>query len=160
MMWWWDSPMSRYRLAVLASSQAAQSSLTVVVCAINYGPCLWAWCLVSEWQGVTLILAGVKAIWTVWLKYTLFQAWSSCLYRSDGTSKSHTYQNSYQGKRGIVLWISVGCSIEFDKQKAGCVNGMKIGIINLQTAALLGIVNHCSAEGHHLSPSPNFRQGM
>lgn len=58
-----------------------------------------------------------------------------------------------------MLCSSMGCRIEleFDRQNAGCISGMKTGIINQQTA-LLGVVNHCSAEGHHLSPSPNFRQ--
>lgn len=61
----------------------------------------------------------------------------------------------------MILCSSVGCrtELEFDRQKAGCISGMTAGIINQQTA-LLGIVNHCSAEGHHLSPSPNFSQKM
>lgn len=69
--------------------------------------------------------------------------------------------NSYKGGEGIMLSSSVGCRIEleFDRQKAGCISGVKTGIINQQTA-LLGIVNLCSAEGHHLSPSPNFRHSM
>lgn len=60
-----------------------------------------------------------------------------------------------------MLCSSVGCRIEleFDRQKAGCISGMKKGVIYQQTA-LNGIVNHCCAKGHHLFQSYYFRQSM